>query len=132
MVETVWLGLVLLVPLVYVILAVAEVQSAAYGASAAARSAGRAYVLAPDVASAGERARAAARLSLADHGIVEATTDLTCTGGPCLSPGSSVDVTVTTSVDLPFIPDVLGGARGAVTVRGEHTVPYGRFREDRS
>ena len=61
LVEFVWLAILLLVPLLYVVLAVFETQRAAYAASAAARSATRAFVTAPDERSAYSRAEAAAR-----------------------------------------------------------------------
>ncbi|MFD1825488.1 MULTISPECIES: hypothetical protein [Mumia] len=133
-VEMTWLGILLLIPLAYVMLSVFEVQRAAYGASAAGRAAGRAYVQSPDVASAQQRGSAAAALVLEDHGIEVGAraVSVDCTGGPCLSPGSSVTVTVDVWADLPFVPDFLGGARPAVRVSSTHTEPYGRFREDRS
>ncbi|KAA1422519.1 hypothetical protein FE697_015405 [Mumia zhuanghuii] len=133
-VEMTWLALLLLVPLVYVVLAVFEVQRSAYGVSAAGRAAGRAFSQAPDPATGRERAARAAQLVLEDHRIDDAATDvdIRCTGGPCLSPGSSVVVTVTTRAHLPFVPDVLGGARPSVHLDSTHTEPYGRFREDRS
>ncbi|NUR09441.1 MAG: hypothetical protein HOQ45_20855, partial [Nocardioidaceae bacterium] len=65
LVEVTWLAVLLLVPLLYVVLAVFEVQRAAYAVSAATRAAGRAYTLAPDQASAGLRARAAADVAMA-------------------------------------------------------------------
>ena len=61
LVEFTWLGLLLLIPLVYVIISVVTVQRSAYGATEAARAAGRAYILAPDVETARERAFDAAR-----------------------------------------------------------------------
>ncbi|MBW9204928.1 hypothetical protein KV097_03145 [Mumia sp. zg.B17] len=133
-VETTWLALLLLVPLLYVVLSVFEVQRSAYGVSAAGRAAGRAYVQAPSPPVAERRARRAAQLVLEDHRIETDMIDvrLRCTGGPCLSPGSSIVVNVTARAQLPFIPDALGGARPAVRVDGTHTEPYGRFREDRS
>ena len=133
-VEITWLALLLLVPLLYVVLSVFEVQRSAYGASAAGRAAGRAYVQAPNPTVAERRALRAAQLVLEDHRIEIDTTDvrLRCAGGPCLSPGSSIVVTVTARAALPFIPDALGGARPAVRVDSTHTEPYGRFREDRS
>ena len=54
-VEFVWLGILLLVPLIYIVVAVFEVQRTAYAASAAARSAGRAFVTSPTEASAQAR-----------------------------------------------------------------------------
>ena len=56
LVELTWLSLLLLVPLVYVLLAVFAVQSGSYAVSGAARAAARAYALAPDEASAPGRA----------------------------------------------------------------------------
>nr|MBA2738363.1 hypothetical protein [Nocardioidaceae bacterium] len=52
LVEFTWLCLLLLVPMVYLLLAAMDVQRASYAATAASRAAGRAYVLAPDTASA--------------------------------------------------------------------------------
>ena len=69
MVEFTWLVLLLLVPLVYLLLAVFDVQRASYGAAAASRSAGRAFVLAPDQQTAYARAEDAARVALADQGV---------------------------------------------------------------
>lgn len=133
-VEMTWLGLLLLIPLAYVMLSVFEVQRAAYGASAAGRAAGRAYVQGADVVSAQERGMTAAALVLEDHGIAagDRTVRVSCTGGPCLSPGSTVTVVVEVTAGLPFVPDFLGGARPAVRVSSTHTEPYGRFREGRS
>ena len=54
-------------PLLYVVLAVFDAQRAAYAASAAARSAGRAFVTAPDQATGYARAREAVRLAYADQ-----------------------------------------------------------------
>ena len=48
LVELTWLGILLLVPMIWIVLSVFEVQRGAFGVSAAARSAGRAYALAPD------------------------------------------------------------------------------------
>jgi Flp pilus assembly protein TadG len=62
-IEFVWLAIILLVPLLYVVLAAFDTQRAAYAASAAARSAGRAFVTAPDQASGYARAREAVRLA---------------------------------------------------------------------
>ena len=47
-VELVWLGILLLVPLLWIVVALFEVQGGAFAVSSAARSAGRAFALAPD------------------------------------------------------------------------------------
>jgi hypothetical protein len=66
LVELVWLGILLMVPLVWIVLSVFEVQRGAFAVSAAARAAGRAYSLAPDDAVGLARARAVAHRTVAD------------------------------------------------------------------
>lgn len=135
-VEFVWLGLLLLLPLVYVLVAAFTVQRAAYGVSAASRAAGRAFVLAPDEEAAYLRARHAARVALHDQGISrdQARVRIICEPSPaqCLSPGSVVTVVVRASQPLPLAPAVMGDSRPSVTVDSTHREPYGTFREERS
>ena len=68
LVEVTWLSILLLVPLVYVVLAVFEVQRSAYAVNAATRAAGRAYTLAPSEGEAAARARTAAAWPSATRG----------------------------------------------------------------
>ncbi len=84
LVELVWLGILLLVPLVWIVLSVFEVQRGAFAVTGAARAAGRAYALAPDDATGRARAEAAARQALADQGIAGAPVErrITCTPYP--------------------------------------------------
>ena len=135
LVEMTWLALLLLVPLVYVLLAVFEVQSGSYAVSGAARAAARAYALAPDEASAPGRARAALAVALADHdlGRDEVDVRVSCRPVPrnCLAPGSVIAVAVRQQVRLPLVPSALGGQAPSIRVEGEHAVAYGTFREDR-
>lgn len=132
MVEFVSLGVLLLVPLVYLVLTLARVQAAAFAADGAARAAARAFVRADDEASARALALAAVRLGLRDQGFDDdpaSAAELTCTGAPCLTPQGRVRVQVTVRVVLPGLPAVLGRAVGAqVTVRAEHTAVVDAFR----
>ncbi len=134
LVEFVWLAILLLVPLFYVVLAAFETQRAAYAASAAARSAGRAFVTAPDQASAHARAQAAARLAYRDQGL-ETTPELriSCRPAPrsCLTPGSVVTAEVFSAVALPLMPAALGEHTPRIRVDSAHRAPYGTFREAR-
>lgn len=135
LVEAVWLVLLLLVPLVYLLVAVFDVQRASYAVSGAARAAARAYTLAPDEASAAARARAAAAVALQDQGIELADVGLTIrcrpVPGDCLSPGSSVTVALAHQVLLPLAPSALGGSAPSFRVETSQTVAYGTYREDR-
>ena len=135
LVEMTWLGLLLLVPLVYLLLAVFDVQRASYGVSAATRAAGRAYVLAPDVGTAEARAVQAAAVALRDQGLEldAGALAISClpSEGSCLKPGSSVEVTLSVQVPLPLLPAALGGGTPSIRVSSAHVAPYGTFREAR-
>jgi hypothetical protein len=134
-VEFVWLAILLLVPLLYIVLAVFDTQRAAYAASAAARSATRAFVTSPDQATAYARAEAAARLAFGDQGIgvADFTLTLSCRPDPrhCLTPGSVVSAEVRSAADLPLMPSALGGNTPRIAVSAVHRSPYGTFREAR-
>lgn len=135
LVEFIWLAVVLLVPLLYVVLAVFDVQRTAYAASAAARSASRAFVGAPDQQAALLAAEAAAALAFADQGVAEGGFRLRirCAPDPdrCLAPGSLVTAFVEAAAVLPLMPAVFGSSPPAVSVEAEHRSPYGRYREER-
>jgi len=135
LIEVTWLSLLLLVPLLYVLLSVFEVQRSAFAVNAATRAAGRAYTLAPSQAEASARARAAAAVALEDQGLdlSRGSLGLTCAPDPgdCLSPGSVVHVRLAYPVALPLMPDALGGDTPSIRVDAEQSVPYGEFRERR-
>ena len=132
-VEFVWLAVLLLVPAVYILIAVFDVQRAAYGASAASKAAARAFLLAPDIAAAHRGAEQAARLALADQDVEGASITIVCTPRPddCLTTGSSVRVIVRATKPLPMTPSALGDQIAAVTVDSTHVEPYGAYRADR-
>ena len=134
LVEFVWLAILLIVPLLYIVLAAFDTQRAAYAASSAARSAGRAFVTAPDQASGYARAEAAVRLAYRDQGIQsQPDVRISCRPDPrnCLSPGSVVRAEIGSSVDLPLMPAALGSNTPRIRVDSEHEAPYGTFREAR-
>jgi hypothetical protein len=132
LIEVVWLSLVLMVPLVYILMSVFDVQRGAFGTSTAARAAGRAYSLADSDAEGQRSARAAARLALDDQGVTE-DFDLrvTCVPDPadCHVPGSTITVRVVTHVTLPLAPTVLGGQTASFRLESVHRVPRGKYVE---
>ena len=134
-VEFVWLAILLLVPLLYIVLAVFDTQRTSFAASAAARSASRAFVTSPDQTTAFARAEAAARLAFGDQGIEAADFSLviSCTPDPrqCLTPGSVVAAEVRSAADLPLMPTALGDDTPRISVSAIHSSPYGTFREGR-
>ncbi|MGC4174649.1 hypothetical protein [Demequina sp.] len=134
-VEFVFLSIVLMIPIVYLVLCLGAVQSAAFAAEAVARDASRAAVVGGvDALREGasysraeetgrERASAVAQTTLEDFHLVsdDVDMDLRCTGSPCLEPGSDVEVSVTVHVSLPGLGALLPGA--VVSVDSQGTSP---------
>jgi len=133
LVELTWLGILLLVPMLWIVVSVFQVQQGAFGVSSAARAAGRAYALAPNDAVGRARAEAAAREALADQGLGGAplTVTVSCTPYPhdCHQGTSVVTVRVASRVDLPLLPAVLGGQAPSFALDASHTVPIGQYQE---
>lgn len=135
-VEFVFLAVLLMVPIVYLVVSLAAVQSAAFAAEAVARDASRAAVVGgvdalregASVASAEraarERAAAVSVITLADFKIDEpdAQLGIACSTDPCLTPGSDVIVDVTVTVALPVIGALVPGAEVSVSSRASAPV----------
>jgi Flp pilus assembly protein TadG len=104
-------GMILLIPLVYLVVAMSAIQGGAFAVEGAARQAARVYVQAPNQAEANARISRAVEFALADYGLdhTGARVDLTCApvGRECLTRRNIVTVTVQLSVTLPLVPDVL-------------------------
>lgn len=111
--EFVTVGMILLLPLVYLVLVVAAVQAGALAAEGAARQAARVFVQSADVGAGQAAAVTAVQFALADHGVDPGAADIavTCTPKPsaCLTRRGFVTVTVDFSVPLPFAPPALVG-----------------------
>ncbi|MGB0100876.1 MAG: hypothetical protein WBP61_11415 [Nocardioides sp.] len=133
LVELTWLGVLLLVPMLWIVVSVFDVQRGAFGVSGAARAAGRAYALAPTDAEGRHRAEAAARQALQDQGVdgVPVNVRITCTPYPhdCHSGTSVITVRVASRVDLPLLPAFLGGDAPGFALDATHTLPIGQFQE---
>ena len=133
LVELSWLAIILLVPLIWIVVSVFEVQRGAFATSAAARAAGRAYALAPDDATGEARARAVVDHVLADQGTPGQAAQVTVS---CDAPGDSchvgtavITVRVDSGVDLPFFPAILGKGAASFSLDASHTVPIGQYVE---
>jgi hypothetical protein len=108
--------------LCYLLLAVFDVQRAAFGASAATREAARVFVRSPSTALGEERAYAAASLTMSDHGVKLGDRELviSCSASPCLTPGATVQVSYQTRVTLPWLPAVGGFDIVSIPVSATH------------
>lgn len=105
-------GLLLLVPLVYLVLVLGAVQEQTLGAEAAARHTARVIGQAPDAAAAAARGDAVLAGAVREYGMDAGAVDVGITCRPaaeeCPAAGATVIVTVRTAVALPFLPPVFG------------------------
>jgi len=139
-IEFVFVALLILVPLVYLIVAVAVVQRSRLATTNAARDVGRAIATSDRLDQAPVRAQAALRIALANQGLQPADVQLRfvaagadCQSGPSQSPvlaaGAEFQVCVIRHQPLPAVPTVLSG-RGVTTV-GRYLVHVDEFRASR-
>lgn len=121
----------IVMPLVYITLAVAAVHGARSAASHGVREAAR-VLMEADASNAGvTRARQAVDMAFADHGLDVPANALTvtCSSTPCLMPGSSVNVGVAWSMPLPWMPEILHAA-AVWPIREQYSLHVDDFRGD--
>lgn len=110
--EFITVGVVLLVPLVYLIIALGAIQEQTLGAEAAARHAARVISLAPDADTAELRGERVLADISEQYGIDPDAVEVSVTCRPatatCPAAGATITVTVTAKVALPLIPAILG------------------------
>ena len=132
LVELTWLAVLLLVPLVWVVVSVFEVQRGAFATAGASRAAARAFSLAEDDEPGRRWAIAAARRVLVDQGIEDPDSSgvVSCVpAGDCHQAGAVITVRVSSSVSLPLLPDFFDERRSSFALTATHTVPIGRYTE---
>ena len=109
--EFITVGLLLLVPIVYLVLTLSALESASFGVEGAARQATRVFVQSESEGAAESAARTAIDVTLADYGLDahNAHVAINCRPDPadCLTRRGFVTVTITTTVPLPLMPPVL-------------------------
>ncbi len=130
LVEFVYLAVLLLIPLVYVVLTAISVQRTAFGLTAAARDAGRAYATAGSDRSGEARAEASVRIALHDQGVDWSPDGRVVQCQPCdYAPGSQFTVTVHSDVSLPLVPSWMcsGQCVAGIRMTAHHTEQLGCF-----
>lgn len=134
-IEFIFVALMILVPIVYFVTAVASIQRSNVGVAQAAREAGRAFASGESTADAVARARAAVRLALADQGLPDdaemrfVPADASCSSRaitPLLAPGAVFAVCVVRHAQLPGVPTLIAG-HGITTV-GRYLIHVDDFR----
>lgn len=128
-VEFTFLGTLLLVPVVYLILAVGQVQAGSFAVAGAADQAAKVYVESSNPTEAETRARLAADRAAADFGFDPRLLRLQAgCGGDCAEGAPTVTVHAVMDVPLPLIPQFGGRDYSFATVESTSTQPVGRFR----
>lgn len=118
-------AVVLLVPLVYLVLTLAQLQAGTFAAQAAARDAGR-LVATADPEQAGDLAASAVTLAFADHGLqVDGAAALAVACETTCEPGERVHVSVDVDVPVPYVP----GGGITVPVHAETWTTIDPFRD---
>jgi len=106
--EFITVGVLLLVPTVYLVLALSALESASFGVEGAARQAARVFVQSESEGVAQASAATAVQVTLADYGldVDNARVAITCRPNPaeCLTRRGYVTVSITTTVPLPLMP----------------------------
>lgn len=133
-IEVVFLGVLVLIPVIYILIAVLRLQSATLAVSQAARDVGRLIETHGDAS----QVESVARTDLRDQGLAadRMTVRAVAPGADCatdaeagfnLQPGATYDVCVIATVTLPGVPTILSGSNNTVT--GVYTVHIGGLRE---
>jgi Flp pilus assembly protein TadG len=129
-VEFTFLALLLMVPLVYFIITVGQIQGGSFAVVGAADQAAKVYVAQPDTSSAQAAAEQAVAIALADfgHRPEEATVAISCDPADCQAAGAVVTASVRLAVPLPFVPFGDSLRLSAMEVEASATQLVGRFR----
>lgn len=110
--EFITVGLILLVPLVYLIAALGVIQEQTLGVEAAARHTARVISLAPDADAAVARSEQVLAGIVEEYGLDADAVDVSLSCVPaaseCPAAGATVTVTVLTRVSLPLMPSLFG------------------------
>lgn len=110
--EFIVVGLILLVPLVYLVIALGSIQGHTLGVEAAARHAARAISTAADANDAAQRAEQVIGAVAGEYGLpaddLAVRWDCAPAGVECPSAGATLILTVSSRAPLPLVPPVLG------------------------
>lgn len=131
--EFLTLGVLLLVPVVYLVVSLGRFQAASFAVEGASREAARVLASAPDQEQAARQVDAVVALALRDQGLAgpddpAPVVTVTCSTEPCTAPETRVRVAVELEVVLPGVPAFVDAAIPTrVTVRADGDSVVERF-----
>ncbi|GAA1512123.1 hypothetical protein BJ978_003001 [Agromyces terreus] len=126
--EFLTVGLLLFVPIVYLILSMSAIQAGAFAVEGAARHAAR--LSAGGASSAGPGSiESAVRIILDDYGVDASSAAVTidCETATCDQAGERVEVSVRARIPLPLAPEMFGATLTSVPVEATATAQVSRF-----
>lgn len=125
-VEFIALSVILLIPALYLLVTISQLQAAGYASVAASDQAAKTIAYTDTDAQAESRAIRTVHLTAENYQLNPATTDTTihCTNNPCSTPGTQITVNVSIDVPLPLIPTFLGNQTRIATMdaTGYHVI----------
>lgn len=127
--EFVVLGVLVTVPIFYLVLLLARLHAGAYAVSLATREAGRTYVTADSEVGASARAQSAARIAFEDQGFPgSGSVAMTCAASPCLTRDAEVRAEGSLAVELPFVPGFVADVvPTSITLTATHVEVVDRY-----
>lgn len=128
-VEFIFLSVLLMIPVVYLVLTLGQLQGGAYAVVGAADQAAKVYVGNGDESGSQQAAEQAVILAVEDMGFAAADAQLQITcAGDCSAPGSVIHATVRLRVPLPIVSALPGVRLDAAIVEASATQKVGRYR----
>lgn len=117
-VEFIGLSVILLIPAIYLLLTISQLQAAGYAVVAAADQAAKTVGLSDSAAQAEERAIRTVHLTAADFQLnpEATTTTINCSNPDCMDPGTQIRVDVSMDVTLPLVPTFFGNPTRIATM----------------
>lgn len=126
--EFVVLSAALLIPALYLVLTLGNVQAAVFAADTISRDVARIHATEADPGRAAARSSQHTQMVLEDHGLPAGDViEIECSEDPCSTPGGTVTARVRISVPVPGLGQILGEG-GPVAVGSAHSVQVDQYR----
>lgn len=129
-VEFIFIGVLLLIPILYATLMVMRVEAAAMASTHAVREAGRAFMMADTRTQGLHEAQLASTAAMSDQGfsLADDALRIDCSSR-CLEPGTQVRVNLEWQVDLPWLPPPLAGRVEGFPISAEQILTIDSYRD---
>jgi len=125
-VEFIGLSVILLIPAIYLLITISQLQAAGYAAVAASDQAAKTIGHSTNDETAERRALETVHLTAQDYELDPSGTSMTieCSNSDCTAPGTRITVHVSVDVPLPLVPTFFGNSMrvATMTASGHHII----------